>query len=154
MTHILIEEEKKSKSFLQKNCTDYAESEVCTHCTRQLAIGRCVNQEFLTKFRNLSIQSNTVIDRDEFNRSTLTKIYFKEKVDRNITDECERNFALEDCLASFFEKSYRRLNQHDRPVIEINLDFEDIEEKELESSSSKLLTDLLSTVILISIRLS
>lgn len=144
---------KKSRSFLQKNCTDYDEPRACPHCTRQSSIERCINREFLRKFRNLSIESNTVIDREEFNQSSLTKIYFKQTMDRNITEECERKSSLEDCSSSYFEKSYRRLNQYDRPVIEINLDFEDIEEKDLESSSSKLLTDLLSTVILFLIRL-
>lgn len=140
---------KKSRSFLQKNCTDYSEFKDCPRCTRQSFIERCINGEFFRKFRNLSIASNTVIDRDEFNRSLLNKIYFKETIDPNITEECEQKYALEDCSVSYFEKSYRRLNQHDWPLIEINLDFEDIVEKEIESSFSKLLTDLLSMVILI-----
>ena len=137
---------EKTRSFLQKNCADYGEQHAGCTC-RQSCIERCANRGYLDKYGNLSIQG-TVIDRDSFEQSELSKIYFKEISDRNLIAACERQFVLDDCFNSFFEQSYRRLNEHSSRVIEINLDFENLEEDEFESSVPKLLIDFLNIIIL------
>lgn len=139
---------EKTQSFLQKNCTDYAEH-VGLNCSyKQICLERCINEEFSKKHGSLSIESRTVLDRDQFERRSLSSIHFTEMRDVDIIAACERRFVLDDCSDSYFERSYRRLNEHTRPVVAINLDFENLEEDEFESSLPKLLIDILNIVIL------
>ena len=135
---------KKSRSIFQKNCQDYVELG-CTN--QQTCIERCINEEFLRKHGNVTIE-NTVIDKKDFNQSLLTAIYFKETRDKQIIAECGKRFELGDCFVSFFDFSFNRQSQHDKQVAEINLEFENLDERELESSLLTLFNDVLNIIIL------
>ena len=135
---------KKSTSFLQKNCTNYSSKLDCLD--KQNCIEKCINKQFLKKYNSLSIQSNTVIDKDEISSYNLSKIFFNDTYDSAIINECSEKFMLDDCSNSYFFESFRKLDQFN--LIEINLDFETIELKEIESSLSKLLLQILSIEIL------
>ena len=136
---------KKSRSIFQKNCTDYAE----LGCSdRQTCIERCINKEFLRNHGNVTIGSNTVIDKKDLNQSLLSAIYFKETSDDKITAECVMKYVLDNCFISSFSFSFKRLSQHDRQVAEINLEFENVDDREVESSLLTLFNDLLNIITL------
>ena len=138
---------KKSASLFQKNCTDYSTIPEINCQDKQNCIEKCINQEFLKKHGSLTIQNDTVIDKDDIdNNSVLSTILFNETRDLMIINECKDKFILDDCFDSFFLESFRKLDQF--KMIEINLDFETFESKEIESTLSKLLLEILSIEIL------
>ena len=136
---------KKSRSLFQKNCTDYLE----LGCfDRQTCIERCINGEFLRKHGNVTIVSNTVIDKSDFNQSLIFEVYFNETSDERIVNECTKKFVLDDCFVSFFDLSLKPLNQHDSQAVEISSEFENFEDSEVESLLVTLFNDVLNIVTL------
>ena len=137
---------KRSTSFLQTNCIDYSAKKELDCLDKQNCIEKCINKEFLRKHNSLSIQSNTVIDKDEISGYNLSKIYFNDTYDSAIINECSEKFMVDDCSTGYFFESLKKIDQS--RLIEINLDFETIELKEIESSLSRFLLEVLSIEIL------
>ena len=138
---------KKSTSLFQKNCIDYSTIPEINCQDKQNCIEKCINQKFLKKHGSLTIQNDTVIDKNDIDTNrVLSTILFNETRDLMVINECKDKFILEDCFDSFFLESFRKLDQFKK--IEINLDFETFESKEIESSLSNLLLEILSIEIL------
>ena len=138
---------KKSTSLFQKNCTDYSTIPEINCQDKQNCIEKCINQEFLKKYDSLTIQNDTVIDKDDIdNNNVLSTILFNKTYDLMIINECKDKFILEDCFYSVFVESYKKVYRS--KIVVINLDFETFELKETESSLPKLLLEILSVEIL------
>ena len=137
----------KSTSLFQKNCTDYSTIPEINCQDKQNCIEKCINQKFLKKHGSLTIQNDTVIDKNDIDTNrVLSTILFNETRDLMVINECKDKFILDDCFDSFFVESFKKVYRS--KIIIINLGFETIESKEIESSLSNLLLKILSIEIL------
>ena len=108
------------------------------HC-----IDQCINKKFYEKYNSLTIHS--VINKEELKSDyNLIQIKFNKTKDSTIETDCINTFNRPDCNDVFFEESLEYTCHKYDVYLFIKLNYENLEEKELEQSSSKLFLDLMN----------
>ena len=132
-----------SKTSKKSNCVDYSKKTNLKCSNRRHCIDQCINKKFYEKYNSLTIHS--VINKEELKSDyNLTQIKFNKTKDSTIETDCINTFNRPDCNDVFFEESLEYTCRVNDSYILIKLNYENLEEKDVEQSSSKLFLDLMN----------
>lgn len=134
------------------SCVDYAE--IRSNCnTRACCANACSDRTFYQKFRNVSLQRQVVVDKDNYSPAEWAGSFLIRTIGEHepIRQRCEEEFSKRepDCLEVYFENSVGNQRLYSTAVNSneksIDLSYELVSSVEEEPSGYKLLLDILTT---------
>ena len=129
------------KTSKKSNCADYSEETNLKCLNRRHCIDQCINKKFYEEYNSLTIYS--VIDKDELeSEHNLTLTKFNINNDSSIETDCTNLFNQPDCNDVSFEENLEYTCQRAHSYIKLN--YENLEEKEVEQSLIKLFLDFMN----------
>lgn len=130
-----------SKHSEKINCTEYTESRNEFDCRSQHeCIDRCINRRFLAKHHQITTHST--VHKDDFRSFLLPYVKFNETSDPYIEQDCLNEFKRDDCSGLRYVENMKPTFRFEPLHAEINFNFEQITDTEIEASPLKLWMDI------------
>ena len=133
---------KKSPKSKKSNCTDYLTDSKRNCLSKQNCIDKCINRLHFERHSSITIHS--VINKNEFNISSLVQTNFNESKDSTIVEQCLKEFTNSDCTSiQYFENTMTEYGYNETQLF-INLNFLKYFQKETIESLTGLILKVLS----------
>ena len=130
-----------SKRSNKSGCADYREIGCAS---RSECIDLCVNRRFLEVHHQISTQ--TTVNKAHFRSFLLPYVTFNETRDPAIEADCRKKFKKPDCSCVRYVENLKPTFRFSKLSIELNLNFDNYLEKDLEYSDLRLALNI-STVV-------
>ena len=133
---------KKSPKSKKSNCTDYLIYSKRNCLTRKNCIDKCINRLHFERHSSITIHS--VINKNEFNISSLVQTNFNESNDPTIVEQCSREFTNSDCTSIRYFESTTTEYGYNKWQLFINLNFVKYVQKETTETLTGLILNILN----------